>query len=63
MSNRRRREIGAEVMDEMRRKVERLKVAHGISVRTALVYDGRISPLIEAEKGFDILIPASRLLE
>ncbi len=59
----RRREIGAEVMDEMRRKVERLKVAHGISVRTALVYDGRISPLIEAEKGFDILIPASRLLE
>ena len=33
----RRREIGAEVMDEMRRKVEGLKVAHGISVRTALV--------------------------
>ena len=59
----RRREIGAEVMDEMRTKVERLKVAHGVSVRTALVYDGRLSPLIEAEKGFDILIPATRLLE
>ena len=34
-----------------------------LDVRTALVYDGRISPLIEAEKGFDILVPASRLLE
>ena len=58
----RRREIGPEVMDEMAAKVQRLKVAHGVSVRTALVYDGRLSPLIEAEDGFDALIPASALL-
>ena len=58
----RRREIGPEVMDEMAAKVQRLKVAHGVSVRTALVYDGRLSPLIEAEHGFDALIPASALL-
>jgi hypothetical protein len=58
----RRREIGPEVMDEMAAKVQRLKVAHGVSVRTALVYDGRLSPLIEAEHGFDALIPASVLL-
>ena len=50
-------------MDEMAQKVARLKVAEGVSVRTALVYDGRLSPRIEAEHGFDIVIPASRLLE
>ena len=58
----RRREIGAEVMDEVAEKVRRLKVAGGVSIRTALVYDGRLSPQIEAEHGFDALIPASRLL-
>ena len=58
----RRREIGAEVMDEVMEKVRRLKVAKGVSVRTALVYDGRLSPRIEAEHGFDVVIPANRLL-
>jgi len=59
----RRREIGAEIMDEIAEKVRRLKVAPGVSVRTALVYDGRLSPRIEAEHGFDVIVPASRLLE
>ena len=58
----RRREIGAEVMDEVAEKVRRLKVARGTSIRTALVYDGRLSPRIEAEHGFDVVIPADRLL-
>ena len=58
----RRREIGAEVMDEVMEKVRRLKVARDVSVRTALVYDGRLSPRIEAEHGFDVVIPADRLL-
>jgi Holliday junction resolvase-like predicted endonuclease len=59
----RRREIGAEIMDEVAEKVKRLKVAAGVSVRTALVYDGRLSPRIEAEHGFDVLVPANRLLQ
>ena len=59
----RRREIGAEIMDEVAEKVKRLKVADGVSVRTALVYDGRLSPRIEAEHAFDVLVPASRLLQ
>ena len=58
----RRREIGPEVMDEVAEKVRRLKVARGVSVRTALVYDGHLSPRIEAEHGFDVVIPADRLL-
>ena len=59
----RRREIGAEIMDEVAEKVKRLKVVDGVSVRTALVYDGRLSPRIEAEHGFDVLVPANRLLQ
>ena len=59
----RRREIGAEIMDEVAEKVRRLKVAAGVSVRTALVYDGRLSQRIEAEHDFDVLVPASRLLQ
>ena len=59
----RRKEIGAEVMDEMTQKIERLRVAKGVSIRTALVYDGRLSPRVEAEHGFDVIIPASLLLE
>lgn len=58
----RRREIGVEVMDEVAEKVKRLKVASGVSIRTALVYDGRLSPRIEAEHGFDVLVPAQTLL-
>ena len=59
----RRREIGPEVMEEGMEKVRRLKVSKGVSVRTALVYDGRLSPRIEAEHGFDVVIPADRLLK
>ena len=58
----RRREIGAEVMDEVAEKVRRLKVAGGVSIRTALVHDGHLSPRIEAEHGFDVLVPAQSLL-
>ena len=59
----RRKNIGPEVMEEMSEKIRRLQVAKGISIRTALVYDGVLSPQIEAEHGFDVLIPASRLFE
>lgn len=59
----RRCEIGPEVMEEVMEKVRRLKVSKGVSVRTALVYDGRLSPRIEAEHGFDVIIPADRLLK
>ena len=39
-----------------------LRVARGVSIRTAIVYDGHLSPSIEAEHGFDVVIPADRLL-
>ena len=58
----RRREIGAEIIDEVSRKVANLKVRPGISIRTALVYSGVLSPAVSAEGFFDILTDAHALL-
>ncbi len=54
----RRREIGREVIDEVDGKVRKLKLGRGHSLRTALVYDGRLSPAVPADRYFDFLIPA-----
>ncbi len=57
----RRKEIGYDVVDEVSEKLDRLAYDRKLSVRTALVYDGRLSPRIEADRFFDFLIPADRL--
>ena len=59
----RRKEIGPGVMDEVRAKVDALGVPRGMSVRTALVYDGNLSPSVEAERYFDFIIDATTLLQ
>ncbi len=38
-----------------------LSVEENLSVRTALVYDGRLSPRVEADCFFDFVIPADQL--
>ena len=58
----RRREIGAEVVDEVSEKVKRLGIGRRASVRTALVYSGRLSPAVEAEGFFDAIVDVSSLL-
>lgn len=58
----RRREIGAEVVDEVAEKVRRLGIGRRMSVRTALVYSGRLSPAVEAEGFFDVIVDAASLL-
>ena len=55
----RRREIGHEVIDEVDEKIKRLKFATRLSLRTALVYDGKLSPSVAADRYFDFLVPAS----
>ena len=59
----RRATIPASVEDEVREKVRRLRIAKGKSVRTALVYEGDLSPEIAENGFFDALVPFSRLLE
>ncbi len=58
----RRREIGREVIDEVAEKVSRLPRRSGISVRTALVYEGQLAPIVEADGYFDAIVPFARLL-
>ena len=58
----RRREIGRDVIDEVAEKVRRLPKRNGVSVRTALVYDGCLAPIVEADGYFDAIIPFSQLL-
>ena len=57
-----RREIGREIVAEISEKCERLPVRSGVSLRTALVYDGELAPSVEADGYIDSIIPARRLL-
>ena len=58
----RRKEIGDEVIDEMKAKVGALSMPNGMSVRTALVYDGHLAATIEAAGYFSSLIDVRELL-
>ena len=59
----RRREIHHEVVDEVAEKIRKLKYDRSLSIRTALVYDGRLSPSVEADRFFDFIVPAKVLLK
>ena len=52
----RRTELGHEVVDEMDEKVGRIKRPRGVSVKTALVYDGHLAKTVEADGYFDAII-------
>ena len=52
----RRNELGHEVVDEMDEKVGRIRRPRGVSVKTALVYDGHLSKSVEADGYFDAII-------
>ncbi len=56
----RRREIGHGIIDEFDAKLKKLKFGDRLSLRTALIYDGRLSPSVAADRYFDFIIPASR---
>lgn len=57
-----RRSIGTPVIDEVREKVRHLHVGRELSIRTALVYEGKLEPKVEEEGYFDFLIPFAQLL-
>ena len=58
----RKKEIGDEVVSEMKEKLRRLKVMRGMSVRTALVYDGMLTKSVRASGFFDAIVSADMLL-
>ena len=58
----RRGELGVEVAREIAEKVRRLPVRPGMSVRTALVYDGHLTRGLEVDESVDFFVPVGKLL-
>ena len=58
----RKRRIGVEIEKEVEEKVSRLRVRKGVSVRTALVYQGELDPQVKEDGYFSALIDAETLL-
>ena len=58
----RKKEIGREIESEVERKVNALARPEGVSSKTALVYDGHLSPLVASDGYFDAIIPFRQLL-
>ena len=56
------REIGRDVISEVDRKVRAIRRPEGVSARTALVYEGHLSPVAAADGYFDAIIPFRKLL-
>ena len=59
----RRIRIGREIEREIAEKVEAFPKRRGVSIRTALVYEGELDDSVARSGAFDILLPFSRLLE
>ena len=59
----RRKEIGREVIDEVDEKIRAIERPEGVSIRTALVYDGHLSPVVAADGYFDAILSSQSLLE
>ena len=49
-------------MDEVEAKRRRLRLPAGVTARMALVYDGHLTPSVEAEGYFDSVVEAKNLL-
>ncbi len=58
----RRAHIGREIIDEVREKCASLPRPEGVSLRTALVFEGDLAASVEADGFFDAVIPFSALL-
>ena len=52
----RRNELGHEIIDEVDEKISRIKRPRGVSLKTALVYDGHLARTVEADGYFDAVI-------
>ena len=59
----RRRNIGESVEAEVAGKVAKLRHPHGMSIRTALVYEGELAPVVRGNGYFDAIVPVAGLLE
>ena len=54
--------IPVSVEDEVQRKIDRLPLKKGVSVKTVLVYDGNLAPELEEDGFFDYLVDMDQLM-
>lgn len=54
--------IGPDIEQEMERKIARLPLRKGMTVRPVLVYDGELAPSVTGSGYFDALVPVTKLL-
>lgn len=62
VETKRRGVIGVDTEAEVQRKIDRLALPKGKSVKAVLVYDGTLATELEEDGFFDFLIPAERLM-
>ena len=55
-------EIGRDVIDQVDEQVRAVMRPNGVSAKTALVYEGHLSPVAAADGYFDAIVPFKRLL-
>ena len=58
----RKRHIGEAIEEDVAQKVSRLRHPRGMSIRTALVYEGELAPVVRGNGYFDAIISAADLL-
>lgn len=58
----RQREIGREVIDEVKARLAKIRQSRGRSNRPVLVYEGHLAPIVETEGYFDSLVSLRVLL-
>ncbi len=58
----RRKELGDEAIEGMKAKLAALSLPKGVSIRTALVYAGRLAPTVEAAGYFSSIVDVRELL-
>lgn len=58
----RRNHIGHEAEEEVAAKVRALNIPKDKSIRTALIYEGHLAPVVQADGYFDALLPIEELM-
>lgn len=58
----RRKVIDKDIIGEVDRKVQKIARPNGVSIRTALVYEGELNAFVETNGYFDALIPIETLM-
>ena len=58
----RRKQIKADIVDEVREKIAKIRRPRRISVRKAIVFDGELAPAIRRTGYFDALVDIGELV-